>query len=323
MVLQRHYRLQEIAEIIGSCKYLGDKDHVISGLSLLPQARAGDLSFADTPKYYARARQSQATSILAGQELPLAPGKALIVSNDPFGDFARLITLLQPSAAPDADGEDRSSIHPTSRIHRDATIGAGVRIGRNCVIHGNAVLYNDVVLGDNVVIHSNSVIGSDGFYFQRQQGRLRKMPSGGICVIESDVEIGAACTIDRGVTGATRIGRGSKLDNQVQVGHDTIIGANCLIGGCVGIAGCVTIEDEVVIWGQAGVNSSVTIGKGAEILAQSAVLSSIEGGKRYFGTPARAAREVMRELALVKELAGNARKVRQSLAALEPATLKK
>ncbi len=306
MKFDRAYSLEEIAGIIGAQDFFGPSGPIISGLNILPFTAKGEIAFVDKSSYLKHAAESSATAILVSKNMAVA-GKALIVSEDPFAGFARLIEHF---GRQQKDGPAAERIGKDTIVHPGAQIGQRVRIGKNCIIHPNAVLYNGVRLGDNVVIHSNAVIGADAFYFKKKDSAYHKMPSGGGCVIENDAEIGAGCTIDRGVTRDTTIGRGSKIDNQVHIGHDTILGANCLIAGCVGIAGCVTIEDDVVIRGQAGVTSGITIGRGAEILAQSAVLNSLKGGRRYFGTPAQEARTKMKELVVLKELASNGRSLR-------------
>jgi UDP-3-O-[3-hydroxymyristoyl] glucosamine N-acyltransferase len=163
-------------------------------------------------------------------------------------------------------------------------------------------LYNDISIGNNTIIHANTVIGSEAFYYKNRPEGREKMHTVGSVVIGENVEIGAACTIDRGVSGATHIGAATKIDNQVHIGHDTFIGVKCLFAAQVGIAGCVVIEDEAILWGQVGVTSSVRIGKGAVVLGQSGVTKDIEGGKTYFGCPAEEARGKYRELATLRKL---------------------
>ena len=161
------------------------------------------------------------------------------------------------------------------------------------------------IIGDNVVIQSGTVIGSDAFYYNKKTNRdihYKRMTSCGRVVIKDDVEIGAGCTIDRGVTGDTVIGEGTKMDNHVHIGHDTVVGKNCLFAAQVGIAGAAMIEDEVILWGQVGISKTLTVGKGAVINAQSGVPSSLPGGKAYFGSPAGEARGKMKEIAWVKRI---------------------
>jgi UDP-3-O-[3-hydroxymyristoyl] glucosamine N-acyltransferase len=180
-------------------------------------------------------------------------------------------------------------------------IGRDVKIGADSFIHPNVTIYDGCSIGSNVIIHSGTVIGGDAFYYQRNEG-YNKLHSCGTVRIEDNVEIGANCTIDRGVTSETVVGKGTKIDNLVQIGHDTVIGRNCLFASQVGIAGVVTVEDDVTLWGQVGVQKDLTIGKGAVVLGQSGIAKSLKGGITYFGSPVREAREKMKELALIKQL---------------------
>ena len=184
-------------------------------------------------------------------------------------------------------------------------IGNHVTIGKDCVIYPNVTILDHVVIGDDVVIQAGTVIGGDAFYYNKKTNRdihYKRMLSCGRVVIENGVEIGAGCTIDRGVTGDTLIGAGTKIDNLVQIGHDTVVGKNCLFASQVGIAGATTIEDNVILWGQVGVSKTLTIGEGAVIYAQSGVKDSIAGGKVYFGSPVEDAREKMKELVWIKRI---------------------
>ena len=184
-------------------------------------------------------------------------------------------------------------------------IGKDVILGKNCIIHPNVTIMDNCIIGDHVVIQSGTVIGSDAFYYNKKSSReihYKRMLSCGRVVISDHVEIGANCTIDRGVSGDTLIGTGTKMDNLVHIGHDTIVGKNCLFAAQVGIAGATVIEDEVILWGQVGVSKTLTVGKGAEIYAQSGVPSSLEGGKKYFGSPAEDAMFKKKEFVWVKRI---------------------
>jgi len=186
-----------------------------------------------------------------------------------------------------------------------AYVGNNVRIGKDCIIHPNVVIMDHCVIGNNVIIQPGTVIGSDAFYYNKKTNRdvhYKKMLSCGRVVIEDDVEIGANCTIDRGVTADTIIGAGTKFDNLVHIGHDTVVGKNCLFAAQVGVAGATTIEDEVILWGQVGVSKTLTIGKGAELYAQSGVPASLEGGKKYFGSPVEDAKNKMKEFVWIKRI---------------------
>ncbi|HET9429908.1 MAG TPA: UDP-3-O-(3-hydroxymyristoyl)glucosamine N-acyltransferase, partial [Chitinophagaceae bacterium] len=176
---------------------------------------------------------------------------------------------------------------------------------RNCIIHPNVTILDHCILGDDVIIQAGTVIGSDAFYYNKKTNRelhYKKMSSCGRVLIENGVEIGAGCTIDRGVTSDTRIGAGTKMDNMVHIGHDTIIGRNCLFAAQVGIAGATTIGDNVILWGQVGVSKTLSIGNDAVVYAQSGVKDSIAGGKVYFGSPVEEAREKMKELVWIKRI---------------------
>ena len=187
----------------------------------------------------------------------------------------------------------------------NAFIGQHVTIGKNCIIHPNASILDYTEIGNNVVIQAGSVIGSDAFYYNTKKNRAswyKRMVSCGKVIIEDNVEIGAGCTIDRGVTASTIIGFGTKMDNMVHIGHDTVVGKNCLFAAQVGIAGATIIEDGVTLWGQVGVSKTLTIGANAIVLAQSGVPSSLKGGKTYFGTPSEDAATKRRELVWVKRI---------------------
>lgn len=187
-------------------------------------------------------------------------------------------------------------------IQPGAFIGNHVTIGKNCLIHANASIYDHTIIGDDVIVHSNSVLGADAYYFQRRPEGYKKFESCGRVILKDRVEVGALCSIDKGVTGDTIIDEGTKLDNHCQVGHDTYIGKNCLIGSHAAIAGVTRIEDDVIIWGRVAINKDLVIGKGAVILATSAVDKSLAGGKTYFGVPADDVRKKWRELAALKQL---------------------
>jgi UDP-3-O-[3-hydroxymyristoyl] glucosamine N-acyltransferase len=301
MILNPSQSLEKIAALINA-DFDGPARHLVSGINEIHRVEPGDLTFVDHPKYYEKALNSAATTIIINKKVECPEGKALIYSDDPFRDFVYLIKQFRPFEAAVGLVSTTSIIGENTIIQPGVFIGNHVTIGKNCIIHSNVSIYDHSVIGDNVIIHSGSVIGSDGFYFKRRPGHHDKLVSGGRAVLEDFVEIGACCTIDRGVTADTIIGWGTKLDNQIQVGHDTMIGRNCLFAAQVGIAGCVIIEDDVILWGQVGVQKDLTIGKGAVVLGQSGISKSLEGGKTYFGSPVQEAREKMKELAMVKRL---------------------
>lgn len=295
------YALKQIAEIIG-CQFIGPEDFPVLGMNEIHVVQPGDIVFVDHPKYYNKALQSAATIVLINKEVECPDGKALLISDDPFRDFNKLTQYFKPFTPAVAAISETAKIGEGTIIQPNCFIGNNVQIGKHCVIHSNVSIYDDTIIGDHVTIHAGTVLGASAFYYKKRSDGFDQLKSGGNVVIEDHVDIGALCTIDRGVTASTTIKEGTKLDNQIQIGHDTIVGKKCLIASQTGIAGCVVIEDEVTIWGQVGSTSGITIGAKAIILAQSGISKSIEGGKTYFGTPADESRNKLKELASVKQI---------------------
>lgn len=283
-------------------EFIGPEDFQVLGMNEIHVVQAGDIVFVDHPKYYDKALESDATVILINKVVDCPEGKALLISDDPFRDFNTLTNHFKPFLQSDRMVSESASIGEGTILQPNIFIGNNVQIGANCVIHANVSIYDHCIIGDNVIIHSGTVIGSDAFYYKNREEGYDKMKSGGSVRIENDVEIGSLCTIDKGVTNNTTIREGSKLDNQVHVGHDTVIGRKCLIASQTGIAGCVVIEDEVTLWGQVGVTSAITIGAKSVVLAQSGITRSLEGGKTYFGSPAEEARTKMKQIAGLRRL---------------------
>jgi len=293
--------LGDIALLINA-EFIGDKNFKIFGINEIHVVEKGDIVFVDHPKYYDKALNSAATTILINKKLACPEGKSLLISDDPFRDFNKITKHFNPFIASSKSISDTAVIGQDTIIQPNVFIGNNVTIGNNCLIHPNVTIYDNTVIGNNVTIHANTVLGADAFYYKNRITGYDKLISGGRVVIKDNVDLGASCTIDRGVTGDTTIGEGTKIDNQVHVGHDTIIGKKCLIASQTGIAGCVIIEDKVTIWGQVGTNSGITIGKGAIILGQTGVTKSVAGGKSYFGTPVSESREKLKEMAGIKRL---------------------
>lgn len=301
MKFSKPHILKEIANII-KCDYVGEETFPVLGMNEIHVVESGDIVFVDHPKYYDKALQSAATIILINKEVECPKGKALLISDDPFRDFNKLTQHFKPFQASDIAISKTAKVGKNTVIQPNCFIGNNVIIGDNCVIHSNVSIYDDAVIGDNVTIHSGTVLGANAFYYKKRPTGFDRLLSGGRVVIQDNVDIGASCTIDKGVTGDTTIGEGSKLDNLIQIGHDTVIGKKCLIASQVGIAGCVVIEDEVTIWGQVGITSGITIGSKAVISAQSGVSKSLEGNNSYFGTPADDFRSKYKEIASIKKI---------------------
>jgi len=301
MKLPIAHTLKDIAALI-HCEFDGNPDHVITGMNEIHMVEAGDIVFVDHPKYYDKALQSKATTILINKNVECPPGKALLISEDPFRDYNKLVRYFNPINYSSKPMADSAKVGLNTVIMPGVYLGNNVTVGDNCVLHPNVVVYDNCHIGNNVIIHANTVIGADAFYYKKRPEMFDKMISCGSVLIEDNVEIGALCTIDKGVSGITRIGEGTKIDNHVQIGHDTVVGKMCLFASGVGVAGVVTIEDGVTLWGQVGVRSDVSIGKGAVLLAQSGLAEDVPAGKTYFGTPAGESRAKMKEVAALKML---------------------
>ncbi len=301
MKFPRTYTLEEIAGITQT-EFIGSPEFPVTGINEIHVVQPGDVVFVDHPKYYDKALESAATVILINKKVECPEGKALLISDDPFRDFNRLSVYFRPFQTASGSISATAKIGKNTIIQPNVFIGNHVEIGENCVIHPNVTIYDNCIIGDHVTIHSGTVLGTDAFYYKNRESGFDKLISCGRVVIEDHVDIGSACTIDRGVTGDTTIKEGSKIDNQVQIAHDTVIGKKCLIASQVGIAGCTVIEDEVTLWGQVGIVSGITIGKKAVVLAQSGVSKSLEGGKVYFGSPVGEARDKYKEMALIRKL---------------------
>ncbi|MCH3882244.1 MULTISPECIES: UDP-3-O-(3-hydroxymyristoyl)glucosamine N-acyltransferase [Tenacibaculum] len=301
MKFKQPQTLQQIASLI-EAEFVGASNFSITGINEIHVVENGDIVFVDHPKYYDKALESNATTILINKEVACPEGKSLLISDDPFRDFNKITKHFNPFIASKSTISETAIIGEGTIIQPNVFIGDNVSIGKNCVIHPNVTIYSGSVIGENVTIHANTVLGADAFYYKNRPEGFDKLLSGGRVVIKNNVDLGASCTIDRGVTGDTTIGEGTKIDNQVHIGHDTVIGKKCLIASQTGIAGCVVIEDEVTMWGQVGMASGITIGKGAVIQAKSGISKSLEGGKSYFGYPAEEVRTKLRELATIKRI---------------------
>ena len=296
--------VQWIAELINA-KLIGNKEANATGINEIHKVEPGDLVFVDHPKYYDKCINSAATFIIINKEADVPGGKALLVVENPFEAYCKIVNHFRPFTPATKAISDTAEIGEGTYIYPTAFVGNHVKIGRNTIIHPQVTILDHCIIGDNVVIQAGTVIGSDAFYYNTKKNRdvwYKRMPSCGRVIIEDDVEIGAGCTIDRGVSHDTIIGRGTKMDNMIHIGHDTVVGKNCLIAAQVGIAGVVTLEDGVTLWGQVGVSKTLTIGSNAVILAQSGVGKDTPGNKAYFGSPIEDARDKMKELVWVKRI---------------------
>jgi UDP-3-O-[3-hydroxymyristoyl] glucosamine N-acyltransferase len=309
MKLPEEYKLEVIAALI-NCNFEGNPNHIISGLNEIHMVENGDIVFVDHPKYYDKALNSKATTILINVPVKCPDGKALLISDDPFRDYNKLVRHFQPINYSQQPISNTAKIGKNTIIMPGVYLGNNVVVGDNCILHPNVVIYDNCHIKDNVIIHANTVIGADAFYYKKRSTKIDKMISCGRVVIEDDVEIGALSTIDKGVSGDTIIGAGTKLDDHVHIGHDVVVGKLCIMAGGVTVAGAVNIEDGVTLWGQSAVKSGITLGKGSSLLAQSGLTNNLPEGKIFFGSPAGDARTKMKEVAALKMLPDLIKKIK-------------
>ena len=285
---------------------IGNNQLEITGVNEIHQVEMGDIVFVDHPKYYETCLNSAASCIIINnKEVAVPTGKALLFCADPFEAYSKIVQHFKPLLLSDQAISKDALIGEGTIIMPRVFIGANVSIGKNCVIYPNVTLLPDTIIGDEVIIQAGTVIGSDAFYYNTKKNRpawYKKMPSCGRVIIEDKVEIGANCTIDKGVSGDTIIGMGTKMDNMVHIGHDTQIEANCLFAAQVGVAGGVKIKSGVTLWGQVGVGKTLTIGENATLLGRAGVVGSLEGNKVYMGFPAEEAGIKRRELVWIKRI---------------------
>ena len=295
--------VRDLARQLQAKQLIGDDSLMATGINEIHKVEPGDIAFSDVKKYFEKTLNSAATVILLNEAAECPPGKAILVLDDPFEAYDALVRAHRPFEPLNTPVHHRAEIHPTAIIEPGVVIAANTRIGAHSHIQANTYIGEYCFIGEHVSIGPNSIIGSDAFYYKKQpDGSFKKWRSGGRVIIEDHVDIGAGCTINKGVSGDTVIGEGSKLDCQIHIGHGAVIGKNCLFAAQVGIGGKTIIEDNVVLYGQVGVIQAVRIGQGAVVLAGAGVSKSLEGGKTYFGAPADEFREKYKELAALRHL---------------------
>ena len=294
-----------LSELIDA-EIIGNDQLEITGVNEIHQVQNGDVVFVDHPKYYDTCLKSAASCIIINnKDVEIPAGKALLFCSDPFEAYLTIIKHFKPFHISSKSISDDVIVGEGTIIMPNVFIGNNVQIGKNCMLYPGVTILSDTIIGDEVIIQSNTVIGGDAFYYNTKKNRTdwyKKMLSCGRVILEDKVEIGCSCTIDRGVSGDTKIGRGTKIDNMVHIGHDTQTAENCLIAAQVGIAGGVKIEAGVTIWGQVGIGKTLTIGENAVILAQAGVPSSLAGNKIYMGFPAEEASIKRREYVWIKRI---------------------
>jgi UDP-3-O-[3-hydroxymyristoyl] glucosamine N-acyltransferase len=317
--------LAEVAQLIKG-RVVGDGALLIKGVSGIKEAQPGDLTFLANPKYIPLASATRASALVVGKDV-LVEGKSVIQVDDPSMAFTMVVAMIKEALSPKVTG-----VHPTAVVDPSAVLGEGVGIGPHAVIEKNAVIgagtvicagafigqktsvgakcliypnvtvREDCVLGNNVIIHSGTVIGSDGFGYSTVGGIHHKIPQTGNVVIEDDVEIGACVTVDRARFDKTVIGRGTKIDNLVQIAHNVRTGEHCLIIAQTGIAGSAVLGNNVIIAGQVGIAGHVVVGDGAAAGAQTGITKDVPAGMKMFGTPAQEFKETVQQIGLVRRL---------------------
>lgn len=302
MQLSKSLQINELHQYI-NVEIIEGNYTTVTGINEIHKVTVGDITFVDHPKYYEKALNSMASFILINnKEVQNPKNKTLLFCADPFKAYNHLTQLFSPFNPINQCISPTATIGTNTVIMPGAIIGNDVSIGNNCIIYPNVVIYNNTVIKNNVIIQANTTIGADAFYFQKRADGYHKWHSCGKVIIEDNVEIGAGCTIDKGVSGDTIIGEGTKFDNHIHIGHGVVIGKHCLFAGQVGVGGKTIIGNNVILWGQVGVSKDLSIGDNAVVLAQSGVSKSLPGNTTYFGSPARVASEMMREMASVRQL---------------------
>ena len=313
--------LKELADVIGA-ELAGDAGISISGAGTLEQAKAGEVTFLANPKYLKQLETTAASAVIVAPSVSM-DRLPLLKAKDPYYAFALAVRHLHGTRKHSFTG-----VHPRATVDSTATIGEGttlypgvyvgprVRVGRDCVLHANVVVYEDCVIGDRVIIHANTSIGPDGFGFATNGGIHHKIPQIGNVVIEDDVEIGSNCSIDRAALGSTVIGKGSKLNDLIAIGHNTKMGPHCLIVSQVGIAGSANLGHHVTLAGQVGVAGHIEVGDNVTVGAQAGVTNSVPEQSVLLGSPAmpiRQARRVAAVFVQLPELQDRVKKLEQSV----------
>ncbi|MFN8309294.1 MAG: UDP-3-O-(3-hydroxymyristoyl)glucosamine N-acyltransferase [Chitinophagales bacterium] len=301
MKLAEPLLLEEVARQSGA-RILGSAGGSVTGINEMHQTQPGDITFVDHPKYYDKALHSAATFLFINKEMTAPEGKVLLLVEDPFTAYNTLARRVAPGLLSNLQIHPSAQIHPSSFIGWNVFIGPNVVIGKNCVIHNQVSIGNHTQIGNGVIIHPGTTIGADAFYFKNRGTHFEKMHTVGRVVIGDNVEIGANCTIDAGVSADTVIGSGTKIDNLVQVAHDVTIGSNCLLCAQVGISGNSKIGNRVKLYGKVGVVQNITIADDVIVLGASNVGNDLEKGKTYLGSPCEEMRTTARQWAALKKL---------------------
>ena len=301
MTFDQPIPIREIAQQINA-EIIGNAAAYANGVNEIHQVRTGDITFVDVKKYFEKSLSSAASFVILNERVEAPVGKTLLLCSEPFNAYNQIILTHRPYLALQTMISSLAEIHPSAIIEPNVVIGPYVKIGANSHIMANVTIAEHTLIGEDVIVQSGSVIGTEAFYFKRTAEGFQKWRSGGRVILEDGVDVGAGCTINKGVSGDTRIGEGTKIDCQVHIGHDVVVGKRCLFAAQVGIGGNTVIGDDVILYGQVGIAQNITIGNRVVVLAKSGVSKNLEEGKTYFGYPAQESRTAYRELAALRSL---------------------
>lgn len=280
----------------------GEKDFVVTGINEIHKVESGDITFVDLEKYYIKSLNSAASVIIIDKDIDNPSGKTLLITPNPFKVYNDIVSTERPFIPLKSNKTIEQYIDASAIIEPGAIIGNRVSIGPRSYIQAGAIIHSDVIIGRDSMIQSGAIIGTDAFYFKKSGKHLEKWISGGRVVIGDNVVIGAGCTLNKGVSGDTVIGDGTKFDSQVHIGHGAVIGKNCLFAAQVGIGGKTKIGNNVTLYGQVGVAQNLVIEDDVVVLGKSGVTKNLQSGKTYFGYPASEAIEKYRELAALRRM---------------------
>lgn len=285
-----------------NAEIIGDAEALASGINEIHQVRPGDITFVDVKKYFEKSLSSAATFVILNERVEAPAGKTLLLCNDPFTAYNSIVLEHRPYQALQQSISPLAEIHPSAIIEPHVVIGPYVKIGARSHIMANVTIAEHTLIGEEVIVQSGAIIGTEAFYFKRTAEGFFKWRSGGRVILEDRVDVGAGCTINKGVSGDTLIGAGTKLDSQVHIGHDVVVGKRCLFAAQVGIGGNCVVGDDVILYGQVGIAQNLKIGNKVVVLAKSGVSKDLEEGKTYFGYPAQEARTAYKELATLRRM---------------------
>jgi UDP-3-O-[3-hydroxymyristoyl] glucosamine N-acyltransferase len=326
---------RDIAQLTGG-ELTGNADQKLTGVAGIREAQPGDLSFIASPKYFSALKTTKADAVIVARDAKIEFDRAIIRVDNPIAAFTQVVMRVMPppvkfthgvhpaavvattaklgkevSVQPHAVIEDGAVIGDRTVIGANTYVGHGTTIGADCRLYANVTLREHTILGDRVVLHSGVVLGADGFGYEPVNGKHQKIPQVGIVEIGDDVEIGANTTVDRARFGKTRVGRGTKIDNLVQIGHNCVIGEDCILCGQVGLAGSVVLGNHVTLAGQVGLAGHLTIGDNTIVMAQSGLNKDAPPNSLLFGSPAYPHTEAKRIIAAIKHLPDTVAKLRE------------